>query len=202
MATALISEQQFERTMNIPDVPLLHRVATGDSAAIDDCIATYGTLVWALARKFCKPQDAEDSAQDIFIAIWQSAGQFDPEIASEKTFITMIARRKLIDRMRRSSSNVEMAAVDHLVEIVEGDTELDPVELAEEAGKARSCLKKLSEAPRQVILLSVYQGLSHSKISEKLHLPLGTIKSYARRSLLQLRDCMKRPLSSSAGGEA
>src|SRR5689334_2870619 len=78
---------------------LLARVAAGDAAAVRECIAQYGGLVWSIARRF-ELSDAEDAVQEIFLDLWKSAARFDPSIASEATFIAMIARRRLIDRRR------------------------------------------------------------------------------------------------------
>ncbi|MBX9623103.1 MAG: sigma-70 family RNA polymerase sigma factor, partial [Gemmataceae bacterium] len=83
--------------------PVLPRVAVGDPAAVRECIARYGPLVWGLARRLVpNPADAEDAAQDVFISLWQSAGRYDPAQAAEVTFVAMIARRRLIDRRRRA----------------------------------------------------------------------------------------------------
>ncbi len=80
---------------------ILQRVAAGDSSAVDDCLAQYGALVWSLARRHSPNySDAEDAVQEAFLGIWQGAGRFDPEKGSETTFITMIVRRRLIDRRR------------------------------------------------------------------------------------------------------
>ena len=78
--------------------PVLPRVATGESAAVAECLNRYGNLVWSLARRSCPDvQAAEDAVQDIFLKLWTVADRFDPEIASESTFVAMIARRRLID---------------------------------------------------------------------------------------------------------
>lgn len=104
----------------------------------------------------------------------------------------MIARRRLIDRCRKASTQPQT------MELTADDAELsdlyieDQAELTDEAKKASECLEKLSEEQHQVITLSIQQGVSHDGISKKLGMPLGTVKSYARRALLQLRDCMSR----------
>lgn len=124
--------------------------------------------------------------------IWKNAGRFQSTLGSEETFITMIARRRLIDRCRKASTQPQT------MELTADDPELsdmyiqDRAELTDEAKKASECLEKLSEEQHQVITLSIQQGVSHDGISKKLGMPLGTVKSYARRALLQLRDCMSR----------
>ena len=95
-------------------VPLtiLQRVARADAAAVDECLNAYGGLVWSLARRLCrKHEDAEDAVQEIFVEIWRKAEKFDPDVASESTYITMIARRRLIDRFRRRSREPNTALI-------------------------------------------------------------------------------------------
>ena len=92
---------------------ILQRIAGGEAVAVNECLETYGGLVWSLARRFCpKHEDAEDAVQDTFVDIWRNAERFDPEIASEATYITMIARRRLIDRYRRSGRAPDTTVLD------------------------------------------------------------------------------------------
>jgi DNA-directed RNA polymerase specialized sigma24 family protein len=92
---------------------ILQRVAAGDSSAVDDCLAQYGALVWSLARRHSPNySDAEDAVQEAFLGIWQGAGRFDPEKGSETTFITMIVRRRLIDRHRKRGRQLETASLE------------------------------------------------------------------------------------------
>ena len=89
------------------DLSILQRVAAGDSASVDECIARYGDIVWALARRSSPTRaDAEDAVQEIFLEIWRSAGRYNPQVASEATFIGMISRRRLIDRFRQGKRTV------------------------------------------------------------------------------------------------
>ena len=81
---------------------LLERIGRGDRTAVAECIDTYGGLVWSLARQFqANEADAEESVQEIFMEIWTRANRYDAGKASEATFISMLARRRLIDRIRR-----------------------------------------------------------------------------------------------------
>src|SRR5215212_9595046 len=81
---------------------ILQRIAGGDQTAVQDCLNQYGNLVWYLVKKFNgNAEDAEDAAQEIFIDIWRNAARFDAAKAPEAAFITMIARRRLIDRLRK-----------------------------------------------------------------------------------------------------
>ncbi|HTK36951.1 MAG TPA: sigma-70 family RNA polymerase sigma factor, partial [Pyrinomonadaceae bacterium] len=80
---------------------ILQRIAAGDRTAVQDCLDTYGGLVWSIARKMLRSnEDTEDAVQEIFVDIWKNAERYDDAQSSETTFIAMIARRRLIDRIR------------------------------------------------------------------------------------------------------
>jgi len=97
---------------------ILARVARGDAKAVRECIDEFGGLVWAIARRMTRSRaDAEDAVQEIFIDVWRSAGRFDAAQGSEKVFITTIARRRLIDRIRRGKMSQMMDSVESLEDV-------------------------------------------------------------------------------------
>lgn len=173
---------------------ILQRIAAGDTSAVSDCLDQYSGLVWSLAAKSCPSRDdAEDVVQEIFVELWQKAATFDPDKASETTFVAMIARRRLIDGTRRRASAVEIVNIDSEQAATPDYLPDESAELADEAAKAAACLKRLPETQQRVISMSIHGGQPYSRIASLLSIPLGTVKSYARRSLLQLRKCMARP---------
>ena len=92
---------------------LLKRVASGDSGAVKEVMDQFGGLVWSLARRSCfNPADAEDATQEIFLDIWKSASRYDESKGSETLFVAMIARRRLIDRIRRQGREPPMDDID------------------------------------------------------------------------------------------
>ena len=171
---------------------ILQRIAAGDKSAVDDCLAQYGGLVWSLTRRYCSAtEEAEDAVQEIFIDLWQSAHRFDPVKSTETTFVALIARRRLIDRLRKNASQLP-ADESGTTEV--HATEVDvttQAELVEDAAQAQKCLSKLKAEEKSVIEMTVCSGHSQARASEKLQLPLGTVKSHARRGLIKLRDCMR-----------
>ena len=170
---------------------VLQRVAAGDAAAVDECLQRYGALVWSLARRLAiNYSEAEDAVQEVFIEIWRNAARFDPEIASEATFITMIARRRLIDRQRKRVRRPDTSPLgDQPVE--EPESHEQNLEIQEEAQRVRREMKKLKPEEQQVLELSISQGLSQREISERTDLPLGTVKTHARRGLIRLRELLE-----------
>jgi len=169
---------------------LLQRVAGGDSAAVRECIDQYGALVWSLARRLSRtPSDAEDATQEIFLDVWRSAGRFDASQGSDKMFIAMIARRRLIDRLRKSSSEPPMDSVDALEAVAWADPGTAS-ETSLEAEQAARALAELRPEQRQVLELALLHGLSQSEIAARLQMPLGTVKSFMRRGLIKVREYM------------
>jgi RNA polymerase sigma factor (sigma-70 family) len=97
---------------------LMARIARGEDAAVAEVIDQYGALVWSIARRLTRnPSDAEDAVQEIFTDVWRSAHRFDASAGTEKVFVTTIARRRLIDRMRRLSNRVQTDSTDVLDEL-------------------------------------------------------------------------------------
>jgi RNA polymerase sigma-70 factor (ECF subfamily) len=168
---------------------ILQRVAEGDPDAVKECMDRFSGLVWSLARRLAgNASEAEDAVQEIFIDVWRSAGRFDPAIASETTFIAMIARRRLIDRGRRRARRPEVAAIPETIE-ADGPS-FDPTEVNEAAKAALDAMERLRPEQRKVLELSIQFGRSHEQIAGTTGLPLGTVKTHARRGLIRLREIL------------
>lgn len=170
--------------------PLLHRVASGDSAAVRECIDRYGGLVWSLARRASVGSgDAEDAVQEIFLDLWRSAARFDPAVSSETTFVAMIARRRLVDRRRRSKRAPQTESLADAPTPVEAGA-ASRVEDCAEASIAAEALAQLRPEQRLVLVLSTCHGLTHEEVAKAVHMPLGTVKAHARRGLLRVREIL------------
>jgi RNA polymerase sigma-70 factor (ECF subfamily) len=163
--------------------PLLPRVARGDAPAVRECLARYGSLVLAIARRLV-PDDVEDAVQEAFVALWKSAPRFDEARGSEAAFVAMIARRRFIDRRRRASARPEGARSSALPSLP--DPSMGPDRGADASSAVRALLTLRPEQQR-VLLLSIYHGLSHEEIAEQTGMPLGTVKTHARRGLSRIR---------------
>lgn len=169
----------------------LERVAQGDSKGVDACLQRYGGLIWTLARRLCRTrEDAEDATQDIFVELWRYAGRFDPTLSTDVNFVAMIARRRLVDRARREARRVSTAPLADEIAVSLPRSNLDQLELSEDAARARACLNALDENERRVIELSVDKGLSQSAIADQEQMPLGTVKTHTRRGFLKLRKML------------
>ena len=177
---------------------LLKRVAAGEADALAECIDRYGGLVWSLARRLSASEaEAEDGAQEAFIALWENAARFDDSAGGEDTFVAMIARRRLIDRRRkhetyqRMKSNVSLAQP-RFASAADANVTADEVDLAKQA------LDQLTAEQQGVLKLAIHHGLTHEQIAEHTSLPLGTVKTHVRRGLLSIRE----QLGAGAAGQA
>lgn len=181
----------------------LPRVARGESNAVRECIDRYAGLVWSLARRFSTTAaDAEDAVQEIFLELWKSAGRFDPNVASETTFVAMIARRRLIDRRRKEGRTPDTQALSGATDVETSSDDIDaPAKQSEDVAMARRALAKLSPDQQKVLQLSIFHGLSHDRIATATGLPLGTVKTHARRGLMRIRDLIEAEKASASSSE-
>ncbi|MCM2310964.1 MAG: sigma-70 family RNA polymerase sigma factor [Steroidobacteraceae bacterium] len=169
---------------------VLARVARGDTKAVRECIDEFGGLVWAIARRMTRTRaDAEDAVQEIFVDVWKSAGRFDAAQGSEKVFITTIARRRLIDRMRRGRMNHLMDS-DEALEDVRWAEPGNDGEIRVEAERAAAVVARLRPDQRRVLRMGLLEGMTHSEIATATGMPLGTVKTQMRRGLIQVRQWM------------
>jgi RNA polymerase sigma factor (sigma-70 family) len=181
---------------------ILQRIAAGDRDAVQQCIDAYGGLVGAMARRAgLAAGEAEDAVQDVFVALWRSAQRFDPGVAAERTFVAMIARRRLIDVRRRLGRRAEGGAAEPDEALAsDARSAVEELALRDEGRRARAALSELRPEQRRVIELSVVEGLSHQEIADSTGMPLGTVKTHARRGLQRVRDLLRLGSRSEAGG--
>lgn len=167
---------------------ILTRIAAGDETAVNDCINKYGNIIWALAKKFTpKQEDAEDAVQEIFMEIWQNAARYDSSKASESTFISIIARRRLIDRLRKVYRRPVIQSIEDVFETAPNVFE-SQINMKIQANQAVEAMKSLRAEHREMMILNIYEGMSHGEISQKLNVPLGTVKTHIRRGFDRVRE--------------
>ena len=170
---------------------VLKRIAQGDPRAVSECIDEFGGLVWALARRLTRTRaDAEDAVQEIFTDVWRSAGRFDASQGSEKVFISTIARRRLIDRLRRSSKEPATEPVD-VLDLADWSEPGSHAEVCVEAERAAKAVAQLRPEQQRVLQLGILNGMTHSEIAASTGMPLGTVKTNMRRGLIQVRELMQ-----------
>ena len=174
--------------------PLLPRIAAGDEAAVRECVARYGALVWSLVRRWSpNPADAEDAVQDVFIDLWRTAGRFDAMRATESGWVAMVTRRRLIDRMRRRQRLPELETLSGVHDVPDEGAEdvAQDLDRATRLDRARAVLDALPTAQRRMLELSLLEGKTHDEIARETDTPLGTVKSHIRRGLKRARDLLQ-----------
>jgi RNA polymerase sigma-70 factor (ECF subfamily) len=182
--------------------PILERVAEGDQSAVGDFIDRYGDLVWSLARRYLgNHSDAEDAVQEIFIEIWNSAGRYDRNVASEVAFISTITRRRLIDRLRQFERRPGLESIDDQIGARQPAI---PTTLDDDAEVAlvERVLADMEPEHRDILAMSLYQGYSHSEIADRLDMPLGTVKTRVRRGLIHVREQLRIGVEEGTAEEA
>ncbi len=179
---------------------ILQRIARGEQAAVQECLARYSGLVWSLAKRFLgNATEAEDAVQDIFVELWKKADRFNPTLSSEPTYITMVTRRRLIDCRRKIARRPVLAQLPESVASSQAPGTRQ-VDIVDESSKAAAALQELRPEQQRVLKMAVYHGLTHEEISQSTGLPLGTIKTHVRRGLIKLREVLRLDQPSYTGG--
>ena len=152
--------------------------------------ATHAKLFGICLRILGDRPTAEDVLQDVYLIVWRRAGAFDPGRASPITWMATIARNRAIDRVR--SRGVRAAAPVEAAGDIADDTPSAEHQLLE--GEAhiqlRHCLDTLEERQQMAIRTAFFDGLSYSELADRVAVPLGTMKSWIRRGLLKLKECL------------
>jgi RNA polymerase sigma-70 factor (ECF subfamily) len=180
----------------------LARSALGDRVAFAKVYErTSGALFAQLLRIQRDRALAEELLQEVYVAVWKAAGSFDAARAQPMTWLVSIARNRAIDSLRRAGREPATESLSHDDDEAGGtspdadiaDETGDPLNLLSQASDARElgrCMQGLSAPQRQSVALAFYDGLTHSEVAERLHQPLGTVKSWVRRALQALKSCL------------
>lgn len=174
------------------DLELMRRVAANDPEAVSTLYDRFGSLVYRLAYQVMPTRaDAEDAVQEVFVRLWRTADRYDPKRAALVTWVMLISRRHLVDRLRRARARVRASALDEK----HGQT------VAADAGQPESGMQrderfavlmeriqKLPELQRTVVTRAYLGGQTLRQIGEELNTPIGTIKSALSRALVRLRE--------------
>jgi RNA polymerase sigma-70 factor, ECF subfamily len=170
---------------------LLAAVAEGDDAAFARLYeATRAKLYGVLLRILGRPELAEDVMQETYLKVWKTAGSFDPTRGSPITWMVAIARNRAIDIVRKKSETSLEVGAEALSVAADTPAPLARREMTEELKRLLSCLGKLDPEKQRILLLAYYSGWSRDQLSKKLDIPVNTIKTWLRRSLLEIRECM------------
>lgn len=173
---------------------LLQRTAQGDERAFARLYQQAGPKLFALVLAMTRQPDlAEEVLQEALVRIWKSAYRFDPEKGGAMAWLVTIARNRALTALERRPRDRAGAEAPDWESIA--DRAPDPLEQTLAGSEARAlarCLQALERDQRRSIVLAYYTGLTHVELAQRLGKPLGTVKSWIRRGLLQLRGCLDR----------
>jgi len=169
---------------------LLGAVGRGDEAAFERLYdATRAKLYGVLLRILGKPALAEEVMAETYLKVWKLADQFDQTTASPITWMVAMARNRAVDIVRKRGD----VSFDEEPEVPEAGSEAPPLarrEMTAELKRLLSCLGRLDPEKQRIVLLAYYSGWSRDQLASKLDIPGNTIKTWLRRSLLEIRECM------------
>ncbi|MDQ3617662.1 MAG: sigma-70 family RNA polymerase sigma factor [Pseudomonadota bacterium] len=169
-------------------------VARGDQRAFEELYrATSAKLYGVCLRVLTDRSEAEDVLQEVYAIVWRKAGQFDASRASPITWMAMIARNKAIDRLRATPAAARTAPIEIAETIADpGVSPLHAAEAETDRERLGACLEQLDTRRRSLIRTAFFDGATYEELAERIGSPLGSVKSWIRRGLLQLRACLEQ----------
>jgi RNA polymerase sigma-70 factor (ECF subfamily) len=170
---------------------LMAAVAKGDQAAFERLYAATRTKLYGVVLRILRRSDlADEVIQETYLKIWHNAGTFDPKLATPITWMVAIARNRALDLIRKKT---EASIEDEPAAMEAAGEEPNPLarrEMTEELRRLLACLGHLEEDRRRMVLLAYYSGWSREQLAVKFAAPANTIKTWLRRSLLEIRECL------------
>ncbi len=177
---------------------ILDRVAAQDEAALKALYDRTSSKLYGLALRIVRDRDAaEDVLQEAFVSIWRGAANYRASLSPPLAWMGLIVRSRALDALRKRTADragVTEELDEMLAETLEGDSPnpMDVSEASQQAFALHQCLTRLEARQREVVSLAYLRDQSHGELAEQLKLPLGTVKTWIRRGLDQLRNCMAR----------
>lgn len=172
------------------DLELMQRVAADDEAAIARLYDRFGPLVYRMAYQAMPDRtEAEDVVQEVFIRLWATAGRFDPKRASLVTWVMLLARRLMVDRLRRMQSRIRPGVLEN--ESAVPSEAWSPTGDMEKDERFTALLERIEQLPdlqKTVVKRAYLGGQTLKQIGVELGVPIGTIKSALSRALVRLRE--------------
>ncbi|CAN5733539.1 sigma-70 family RNA polymerase sigma factor [soil metagenome] len=197
-----------ERSLDLSN--LLGRAGIGDRAAFATLYERTASHLFAVVLRINRDRaQAEDILQEVYVNVWRAAQSFDAAQSQPLTWLTSIARNRAIDSLRRSGTQPQFKTTSFTPDNEEADvydTVADdspgPLDLLSRASEARAlaaCMEGLSAQQRQSVAMAFFDGLSHAEVAERMKEPLGTVKSWVRRAMMALKNCLDSAARRDAG---
>jgi len=197
-AQALTHNAPMQHEPDAELMALIDRIAQRDEVALKALYDTTSGKLYGLALRVVRSNEwAEDALQDTFLQIWRTAPDYRASLSPPMAWLGLIVRSRSLDLLRRRKAEREHLTdeIDEtMADTLAGDSPnpLDTSLASQQAWALHQCLGKLENKQREVVSLAYLRDLSHGELAEQLKLPLGTVKTWIRRGLDQLRSCMAR----------
>ncbi len=180
------------RERDARDLALMRRVAAGEEAAVAELYDRFGSLVYRMAIQAMPSRaEAEDAVQEIFVRLWRTAERYDPARAALVTWVMLISRRHLVDKLRRTRARVKASSLDSAQAGGVEASVMPGASSGERDERMAVLLKRIAALPelqRTVVTRAYLGGQTLRQIGDELNTPLGTIKSALSRALVRLRE--------------
>jgi RNA polymerase sigma factor (sigma-70 family) len=182
--------------LDVQLIALIDRVAQRDAQALRQLYDATSSKLYAVAmRVVSNTEHAEDVLQDAYLNIWRIAADYRASLSPPMAWMGVVVRSRALDFLRKRKAEQSLGGPEmdeQLSNTLEGDTPnpMDTSMASEQAWALHECLRKIEAKPREVLTMAYFRDLSHGELAEQLRLPLGTVKTWIRRSLEQLRSCM------------
>jgi RNA polymerase sigma-70 factor (ECF subfamily) len=177
-----------------PIAALLAKVATGDRSAFRELYAnTASKLMGVLVRMLGQRAEAEEALQDVFTRVWTRAGRFDAAKGSALGWLVAVARNAAIDRLRARPPVATGAEEDEAATVADDRPGPEAGLIARgDARRVIDCMGELEPDRAQAVRGAYLQGMSYQQLADRYTVPLNTMRTWLRRSLIRLRECMER----------
>ncbi|MHB2167399.1 sigma-70 family RNA polymerase sigma factor [Alsobacter sp. R-9] len=169
----------------------LRRCAAGDRASLRAIYDQEASRMLGIAVRLLRRRDlAEEAVQDTFLKIWNSAAMFDEARGDPRAWMYTILRNRALSILRGESRTDLVDDFEPMGLEAPGENPEQAMARLSDAGALKHCLERIDPVRRQAILLAYVNGLTHGEIAGRMQIPLGTIKSWIRRSLMALKECL------------
>jgi RNA polymerase sigma-70 factor (ECF subfamily) len=175
-----------------PIAALLTRIASQDRAAFRDIYsAASSKLMGVLLRILGNRAEAEDALQEVFTRVWLRAARFDADKGRGMTWLIAIARNHAIDRLRSRTVQSSNDDGDAVAQVADSSRSVLSSLMAEgDARRAVKCFAELDSERSAAVQGAYLEGLSYEVLAVRFGVPINTMRTWLRRSLLKLRECL------------
>jgi RNA polymerase sigma-70 factor (ECF subfamily) len=171
----------------------MQRIASNQETAVAELYDRFGSLVYRMALQSMPTRsEAEDAVQEVFVRLWRTADRYDPRKAALVTWVMLLTRRHLVDKLRRKRARIKPTGLDDTQLAAAGALDAqaisERIERDEHFAALMEKIDSLPELQKTVVVRAYLGGQTLRQIGEEMDIPLGTIKSALSRALVRLRE--------------